>query len=164
MIGSLGGFMTTTARRTTIATIATIAAAALLGTSALAACSSSSTTGSASPSVVGGMTECTNEAVGQAAQAAAEAMSPDNLFQLDSVECADGWAVASGVLGAKADAANTSAPVGAPTTMVFEAEGQFWIPKDKALVCGTFNASDPNAVPADATIPSALYTSGCLTG
>lgn len=140
------------------------AAATLIGVSALAACSSSSPATTSSASMVGGMTECTNEVVGKAAQTAAEAMSADNLFQLDSVQCADGWAVASGILGAKEDAGNTSAPVGAPTTMIFEAEGQFWIPKEASQVCGTLDQADPSAVPADATIPAALYQAGCLSG
>ena len=144
--------------------IAGIAAAALLGASALAACSSSATSGSASPSAVGGMTECSKDAVGKAAQTAAEALSADNVFQLDSLDCADGWAVASGILGAKADENNSNAPVGAPTSLIFEAEGQFWIPKEAAQVCGTIDSANPSAVPADATIPAALYQVGCLAG
>jgi len=144
--------------------IAAVAAAAMLGASALVACSSSSTTGSASPSAVGGMTECTNDAVGKAAQLAAEALAADNVFQLESLDCADGWAVASGILGAKADEGNTSAPVGAPTVLIFEAEGQFWIPKEAAKVCGTMDPANASAVPADATIPAALYQAGCMAG
>ena len=53
-------------------------AMAAMATSALAACSSSSPTAdSASPSMVGGMTDCTDAAVGAAAQQSAEALGPD---------------------------------------------------------------------------------------
>jgi len=52
-------------------------------------------------------------------------------------------------------------PQGAPTSFIFEAEGQFWIPKAVADVCGTASGTE---VPADALIPAALYPSGCLAG
>ena len=141
-----------------------VSAAAVAGASLLAACSSGSSTPAASGSKVGGTTECTNEIVGKAAQTAAQALAADNVFQLENLQCADGWAVASGILGAAADVNNTDAPVGAPNSFIFEAEGQFWVPKTAESVCGTMNQADPNAVPADATIPAALYQAGCLSG
>jgi hypothetical protein len=129
--------------------------------STLVACSSSSSsTESASASLVGGTTECTEEIVGQAATEAAQALGADNVFTLESLQCADGWAVASGIVGTGATASDE--PQGAPTSFVFEAEGQFWVPQDKSKVCG----SDPaaTAAPADATIPADLYTAGCASG
>jgi hypothetical protein len=142
-------------------TIGLVAVAA----STLAACSSGSTSSdAASPaataSMVGGMTECTEEIVGAAATEAAIALGADNVFTLDNLACSNGWAVASGILGSGSTA--DDAPEGAPTSFIFQAEGQFWVPQDKSKVCG----SDPAATtaPADATIPADLYTAGCAAG
>jgi len=82
--------------------------------------------------MVGGMTECTRDALAQPATNAAQAMGPDNVYAISDLHCADGWAVTGGVLANKANP-----DMGAPTSFVFEQEGQFWIPKDKARVCGT---------------------------
>ena len=122
----------------------------------LAGCSSSS-----EPEAVGGMTECTKEALATPAQDSATALGAENVYSIDTLECADGWAVTSGILGP----ANAPAdgPQGAPTNFIFEAEGQFWIPKAMNQVCGTFNPDEPDAYPADAVIPEALYTAGCLS-
>lgn len=130
--------------------------------SGLAACSSSSPEASSSASMVGGMTECTKDKVGPAADEAAKALGADNVYTVDNLECADGWAVTTGILGTGSTDAN--APEGAPTSFVFQAEGQFWVPQDKAKVCGTADSANPDAVPSDATIPAALYPSGCLAG
>ena len=142
-------------------TIGLVAVAA----STLAACSSGSTSSdAASPaataSMVGGMTECTEAIVGPAATEAAIALGADNVFTLDNLACSNGWAVASGILGSGSTA--DDAPEGAPTSFIFQAEGQFWVPQDKSKVCG----SDPAATtaPADATIPADLYTAGCAAG
>jgi hypothetical protein len=136
-----------------------------MSTTTLVACSSSSTSSIASSpvasaSLVGGTTECTEEIVGAAATEAAAALGADNVFTLSDLQCADGWAVATGILGTGSTAA--SEPEGAPTSFVFQAEGQFWVPQDKAKVCG----SDPTATtaPADATIPADLYMAGCAAG
>ena len=143
--------------------IAAVAATAVLAISGLSACSSSSSSSEPSPagsaSMVGGMTECTEAVVYAAADEAAKAMSADNVFTPDGLQCADGWAVASGILGT--GSTEMDAPQGAPTSMIFEAEGQFWIPKSAEDVCGTIDGSN---YPADAQIPEALFTSGCLAG
>ena len=140
---------------------AALLGAAALSIAGLSACSSGSTTAAASPeaSMVGGMTTCDLPALDSSLQAAAQALGPDNVVTGASVECADGWAVVSGVLGTGETA--TDAPQGAPTSFIFEAEGQFWIPKAVADVCGTASGTE---VPADALIPAALYPSGCLAG
>jgi hypothetical protein len=148
-----------------------------LATIALAACSSSSSSSSssaaastaaatdaaASPSgsMVGGMTECTKAAVQPAVDQAAKAMGADNVMTIDDLQCADGWAVASGILGTAAQASATDGPQGAPTIFIFEAEGQFWVPKAAADVCGTTPTDGSTAAPADAMIPPALYAA-CL--
>lgn len=136
--------------------IALLTATAVVAVAGLAGCSSSS-----EPEAVGGMTECTKEALATPAQDAATALGADNAYTIDDLECADGWAVTSGVLGPKD--APADGPQGAPTSFIFQAEGQFWIPKTQEQVCGTYNADAPDAVPADAEIPEALYTAGCLT-
>jgi hypothetical protein len=144
------------------------AALACLAAVGLTACATSSTepaapsttpAASSSPTtpVVGGMTECTKGALAQPATNAAQAMGPDNVYTISDLQCADGWAVTGGLL------ANRANPdMGAPTSFVFEQEGQFWIPKDKAKVCGT-NPTTTTA-PADALIPAALFMPGCAAG
>jgi hypothetical protein len=106
------------------------------------------------------MTECTKEAVSPAAQQAAEALAASNVFTFENLICADGWAVVTGTLGD--GSTDASAPMGAPTSFVFQQEGQFWVVQDKALVCGT----NPTGTtpPADATIPAALFEAGCAAG
>ena len=52
--------------------------------------------------------------------------------------------------------------MGAPTSFVFQQEGQFWVVQDKAKVCGT-NPTTTTA-PADAAIPAALFLPGCAAG
>ena len=142
---------------------AAIAATAALSIVGLSACSSSSSsseaTASAEASMVGGMTECTEAVVYAAADEAAKAMGADNVFTPDGLQCADGWALATGILGTGSTEAD--APEGAPTTFIFQAEGQFWIPKTAADVCGTI---DGTTYPADAQIPESLFEAGCLAG
>lgn len=130
--------------------------AGLLASTALAACSNDDSA-SSEETMVGGMTECTQEILSAEAVTYAESLSPDNTFTTDSVDCADGWAVANGILGPKD--APADGPQGAPTALIFQQEGQFWIPKDPATVCGTYS---DGTYPSDAEIPEALY-SACLT-
>ena len=133
-----------------------------LDTVALAACSSSSSSSSSSAapsgSMVGGMTECTKEAVQPAVDAAAKAMGADNDMAIEDLQCADGWAVAVGTLGTAAQASATDGPQGAPTQFLFEAEGQFWIPQAAEDVCGTPFPPTGETAPADAMIPASLFS------
>ncbi len=131
-------------------TLAIASSAALLCTAALSACSSGGSS-EASASMVGGMTECTQDVLEKAASEYATSTG-NEMTSFEGLECADGWAVASVVIG------------DAPQSVIFEAEGQFWVPQDKAKVCGTYDSAAPDTVPEDATIPSALYPSGCLAG
>jgi maltose-binding protein MalE len=166
---------------------AAVAATAALSIAVLSACSSSSSStaaassapasaaASAAPSgsAVGGMTTCDQATLAPEALKAAQAINANNTFETQSVECDNGWAVATGILGggageegAETDAESNSegdaaAPQGAPTSFIFEAEGQFWIPKAAADVCGTINGT---TYPSDAQIPGALFTAGCLAG
>ena len=142
-----------------------LAAVAVAGLSLtlLTACSSSSgsAASASAPSKVGGMTECTKEVLQTEVDKAMAAAGAGNVYTVDSVSCDSGWAVTSGVLGPKD--APSGGPQGTPTPMIFQAEGQFWIPKDAKAVCGT-NYATATAAPSDAQIPPALFTAGCLAG
>ena len=107
--------------------------------------------------MVGGMTECTKDALAQPAAQSALALGANNLYTVDELTCADGWAVTSGLL-----ASQDNPQMGAPTSFIFEQEGQFWIPKDKSAVCGTNPTT--TTPPSDAVIPAALFLAGCAAG
>ena len=109
------------------------------------------------PAVVGGMTSCTKAELADAATAAAQILDPDNVYTIEDLLCADGWAVTTGILANKGDPS-----VGAPTSFVFEQEGQFWVLQDKAKVCGTMPTT--TTAPGDATIPAELFIPGCAAG
>jgi len=130
--------------------VAMASTAALLCAATLSACSSGGSS-EATASMVGGMTECTQANLEEATNEYA-ASTGNQLASFEGLECADGWAVTSAVIG------------DAPQSVIFQAEGQFWIPQDKLKVCGTYDSAAPDTVPEDATIPSALYASGCLAG
>lgn len=140
----------------TAQTTGTSAAPAPAATTTVTATQTVTTTQSSSP-MVGGMTECTKEALAEPAAQAAQAMGPDNIYTVEDLSCADGWAVTSGLLASK-----DNPQMGAPTSFVFEQEGQFWVPKDKSAVCGTNPTT--STPPADAVIPAALFLAGCAAG
>lgn len=121
--------------------LALVGAAALV----LSGCSSDSS----EETMVGGMAECTDAAM----QEAVGAVYGDGSFEITGYKCEDGWAYAS------TDPADGD--MGAPQMFIFEAEGQFWIPKDAASVCGTYA---DGSYPADATVPESIYDPACLAG
>jgi hypothetical protein len=141
----------------TVLAVAGLTACAGKGAESVPAGTPLATSTSSTTPMVGGMTECTKDALAQFAARAAQAMGPDNVYTISDLHCADGWAVTGGVLANKANP-----EMGAPTSFVFEQEGQFWIVKDKAKVCGT-NPTTTTA-PADALIPAALFLPGCAAG
>jgi hypothetical protein len=141
----------------------TLSTALIIAGLSLAGCSSSDSETAATESpMVGGMTECTTEAVqpfvDQAVLALATDGSTDNAMPIEDLECADGWAVATGILGPKDPPAD--GPQGAPNSFIFQAEGQFWIQKNPEQVCGTGGAN----YSADAQVPESLYTLACASG
>lgn len=151
---------TTTASATTTSTTAPTSSSATTSaatsTSVTTTTTESATTTTGTP-MVGGMTECTKEALAEPATQAAKALGANNLYSVDTLSCADGWAVTAGVLS------STDNPeMGAPTSFIFEQEGQFWVPKDKAAVCGTNPTT--TTPPDDAVIPAELFLSGCAAG
>lgn len=136
-----------------------LAAMSLLGATALAGCSSddSSSASSAEPSKVGASSVCDDATITSAIQQSLDAEGAGaKVFSLGDLTCADGWAVAMPTLGADEATAITE-------TSVLQAEGQFWLVKDRMVVCGTTDAADPEAYPADAEVPESLYAEGCLT-
>jgi len=145
-----------------------VAALAAIAAGGLAGCSSSSSSSeesaapaSAAPaaqeSMVGGTAACDEAAFTQAMddQLAAEG-NGEKLFSIDDFQCEDGWAVVFPTVGSDEENAYT-------ITAVFEAEGQFWIPKDRMEVCGTQNMDDPTAYPTDAQVPESIYQPACNT-
>ena len=147
--------------------VATLAAAATL----LAACSSSDATSStsaapasasASASPIGGMTTCDVAALNQpVADAVAADSSGMKLDQISDLQCGEGWAAVG------ADISSSSATAGPDTgitiTLVFEQEGQFWVPKDRTKVCGTPSTADPASRPDDAQVPASIWLAACNT-
>ena len=141
----------------------TLSTALIFAGLSLAGCSSSDSETAATESpMVGGMTECTTEAVqpfvDEAVLALATDGSTDTMMPIDDLQCADGWAVANGILGPKD--APADGPQGAPTKFIFQAEGQFWIQKDPAQVCGTGGEN----YSTDAQVPEAIYADACVFG
>lgn len=117
----------------------------------LSACSSDS------EQADGGMTTCDDATISQAIEdTITEGAEGVKLISLDGLECSDGWAVAFPTMGFTEEDATT-------TTMIFEAEGQFWVLKDRTQVCGTLDDTNQDAYPADATIPESLFQAGCWT-
>lgn len=106
----------------------------------------------ADPSLVGGMVTCTQAAIGDAV--AAGMPKGQVLVSVDSFRCADGWAYVFATTGD-----GRGHDIG--QTFVLQAEGQFWIPKDRSKVCGTTNLSSPATRPADAQVPASLWLAGC---
>ena len=111
----------------------------------------SSSNGNDGSEMVGGMVDCDRSSIQQGVDAWSRAYGGGEKTTLpegsDSYKCADGWAVAF---------PNSGTGNGEVTvTVVLEAEGQFWIPKDRAKVCGDSAA--------DSDVPESLYREACQT-
>lgn len=108
----------------------------------------------ASPPTVGGTVRCTQNELANTIEAG---LAPSQrLESVDGFACSEGWAYAQATI------ASTAGPA-LQSTQVFEAEGQFWIPKDRAAVCGTVAPTAPATRPADAQVPAAIWTAACTT-
>lgn len=144
---------------TALAALATLTACSGTGTapsssSGGASPSSSSAVASAAPEAPDA---CTKAQLADAAAGAARTLGKDNVYSIDTLQCADGWAVTGGLL------ASTQNPsMGAPTSFVFRREGEVWVGQDKSKVCGTNPTT--TVAPADAAIPAELFLSGCAAG
>lgn len=110
---------------------------------------SSGTTGGGA--IVTGTAECDRASMQEAVASWEKAFGDGGTATLpdspNSFRCADGWAVAFPDVG-PAESAVT-------VTAVFEAEGQFWIPKDRAKVCG--------ATAESSEVPASLFEEACQT-
>lgn len=131
--------------------LATIASAAVLF-----GCSSDDDTDTTSKSptgdtgIVTGSAECDQASLEKAVEDWGKANGGQKATLLaspKSYRCADGWAVAFPNVG--------SGEGEITVTAVFEAEGQFWIPKDRAKVCGN--------TAAESEVPKALFKDACQT-
>ena len=69
------------------------------------------------------------------------------MSKIETFACKDGWAFAIAEVGAGAHAVIS--------TYVFQAEGPYWIPQDRAKVCGRTAQSSQ--------VPATLYTEACMT-
>ena len=118
------------------------------GESTTPSVSTPATTGGGStstePMVTTGMAKCTESEISKAVeQTGSEESGKAELAPgADSYKCADGWAVAFANVGEGQEQITS--------TLVFEAEGQFWIPQDRAKVC-----------PEPSDVPKAIYDLAC---
>jgi hypothetical protein len=127
-------------------TAATAAATTAASTTAAATTAAATTTeATTTDQKVGGTATCDQASISKAVEATGTAKEPNTLATPTSFECSDGWAYAY-VNSGTGDAEYTG-------TTVFEAEGQFWIPKDRQKVC----ISPGNQV------PKAIYQPACET-
>ncbi len=95
---------------------------------------------------VGGMATCDEASIGKAVAAVGTKSEPVVLVtQSGSFKCADGWAYAYANAGTGNDQFTE--------TLVFEAEGQFWIPKSRQKVC----------IAPGNQVPKSIYQAACGT-
>jgi hypothetical protein len=96
------------------------------------------------PMVTTGMAKCTESEIAKAVeQTGSQDSGPAELVPgADSYKCAEGWAVAFANVGSGQEQVTS--------TLVFQAEGQFWIPQDRAKVC-----------PEPSEVPKAIYDLAC---
>jgi hypothetical protein len=139
---------------------AVLAALAVTGMTGLSACSTSdeaTTTASPSTSLVGGTAVCDEASLRSAIEASYRAEGSDMaLLRVNEFECSDGWAVVFPDVGTNEENAVT-------VTEVLEAEGQFWLVKDREAVCGTVSVDAPATRPDDAQVPADLWADACNT-
>ncbi len=114
-----------------------LAAVALPLALALTGCSSNS--GDASV----GDAECTTAVLQPLVNDQADALGRGNVMPIDDLQCADGWAVATGTLQ----------PKGIPGTFIFQAQGSDWVWQEPATACGRS--------PEQSLIPESLWSIGC---
>lgn len=114
-------------------TKATIIAAAAAGALLLAGCSSGSS--SASDASGAATAECTTDVLQPAVNDQADALGRGNTMPIADLQCADGWAVATG----------TMVPKNEPGTFIFQAQGSTWIWQEPMTVCG--KTAEKSSVP-----------------
>jgi hypothetical protein len=108
----------------------------------------------ATPPLVGGVATCTQADFANVI--AAGLPRSQVLVSVDGFACDSGWAYAFATVGDRKGHNVTM-------TYIFEAEGQFWIPKDHDKVCGTEDIAHPDQRPTDAQVPAAIWSQACNT-
>jgi hypothetical protein len=144
---------------------ALLAALAITSTTALTACSSSddatttqaSTPASAEASLVGGTAVCDEASLRSAIEESYSAAGSDTkLLRVNDFQCSEGWAVVFPDVGTNEEDAVT-------VTEVLQAEGQFWLVKDRTDVCGTIDMAAPDQRPEDSQVPADIWVAACNT-
>ena len=79
-----------------------------------------------------------------------------NLYSIDRIECANGWAAVFPTVGDTLEYADE-------INQVFRAQGQSWIPVSRDVVCGTWDPDNQTAYPADAQVPKKIWQDACNT-
>lgn len=134
-----------------LASLATLASAAmLLGCSSDDDSGSNSNASNNDSAMVTGSAKCDQASMQKAVESWAKANGGGKATLPEkpvSYSCADGWAVAFPNVG--------SGEAEVTVTAVFEAEGQFWIPKDRSQVCGK--------TAAKSEVPASLFKDACQT-
>ena len=141
---------------------------ALAATAALAACGGSNTASTTAPTTVTdsvtrtateqaaavttgaqittGSATCSKTEITDAVTAYGKAQKQPAVLvpTAGSYKCSNGWAVAFVNVGSGSTAVTT--------TVVWQAEGQFWVPQDRSKVC-----------PKPSKVPAAIYNAACNT-
>lgn len=131
-----------------LATLAT--AAVLFGCSSADDKDSNSNPSDNGNAIVTGSAKCDHASLATAVENWSKANSGEKATLPDAADayrCADGWAVTFPSVG--------SGEAEVTVTAVFEAEGQFWIPKDRSQVCGK--------TAARSDVPASLFEAACQT-
>uniref|UniRef100_A0A6J5Z5I5 Unannotated protein n=1 Tax=freshwater metagenome TaxID=449393 RepID=A0A6J5Z5I5_9ZZZZ len=103
------------------------------------------TTQTTGPMIKTGSAKCTEAAIKKAVADYADAGNEGAVLATgdsDSYRCTDGWLVAQVNVGPAAEAATV--------TVLWQGEGQFWVPQDRAKVC-----------PKPSKVPASIYDLAC---
>lgn len=122
-----------------------VALALTLPAAGLTACGEDDATSpsdTATTSKVGGTAACDRDAIAKAVAATGESGGTTAKLSTDGFTCEAGWAVALADVGPAGEAVTE--------TLVYRAEGQFWIEQDRGKVC-----------PEPSEIPAAIYKKAC---
>jgi hypothetical protein len=95
----------------------------------------------------GGEADCNEGTFVKLAEEFAQAQGSEGTLAADGYGCADGWAYAFVDVGPEGEQITETA--------LFQAEGAFWVPQDRAAVCGS--SAD------DSDVPAQIYEMGCQT-
>ncbi len=115
-------------------------AALAIGAAGLVGCSSST---GASSSAEESTAECTTEVLQPLVNEQADMLGRGNVMPIGDLQCADGWAVATGTLQ----------PKGEPASFIFQGQGSEWVWQSPAEACG--KTAEKSA------IPDSLFAAGC---